>query len=194
MDKNLKLPQEEIRLLQDKRKRCLETAAAISKMLEPRIFTLLREHIENTRNFIIVVGALAAFSIAFLSTGFNVNEAYLIIGVTGLLLSVIFGLVYLNNYTSGGIKSYLKKYKRWVEPEEEMARTIDQFIEEKISKEELIELIKKRDKEVKREFLGNKVKERIRTNDYTLDLLIWLMIISLFSIILSFISSYITFI
>ncbi len=187
MDKNSKPPQEEIKLLRDKSKRSLETAAAISKILEPRIFTLLREHIENTRNFIIVVGALAAFSIAFLSTGFNVNEVYLIIGVIGLLLSVIFGLFYLNNYTSIGMKSYLKKYKKWVEPEEEMTRIINQFIEEEISREELIKLIKKRDKEVREEFLVNKVKERIWTNDYTLDLLIWLMAMSLFSIILSFV-------
>ena len=193
MDKNSKPPQEEIKLLRDKSKRSLETAAAISKILEPRIFTLLREHIENTRNFIIVVGALAAFSIAFLSTGFNVNEVYLIIGVIGLLLSVIFGLFYLNNYTSSGMKSYLKKYKKWVEPEEEMTRIINQFIEEEISREELIKLIKKRDKEVREEFLVNKVKERIWTNDYTLDLLIWLMAMSLFSIILSFVFSYIIF-
>lgn len=187
------LTQEEIKILEEIRKRHIDTAASVSEIIEPRIFTLLREHIQNVRNIIIVSGALATFSVAFFNTELNKNENFLIIGVSGLLLTVIFGIWYLNNETSGGIKSYLKLYNKLVEPEDKMVVAISQFKNGEISKEDLGKLIRDRYKEVEEEFFGSKAKKRFWKMDYTMDLIIWLMIISIFSLIFSFLASHLSF-
>jgi len=194
MDGKPQLTQEEIKILEEIRKRHIDTAASVSEIIEPRIFTLLREHIQNVRNIIIVSGALATFSVAFFNTELNKNENFFIIGVSGLLLTVIFGVWYLNNETSGGIKSYIKKYKELVEPEDKIVAAISKFRNGEISKEELGKLIKERYKEVEEEFFGDKAKKRVWRMDYAMDLITWLMIISIFSLILSFLAHRLSFI
>lgn len=191
MNKIPELTQEENRALDSELKRQVNIIGGIAEVLEPRIFTLLQEHIQNTRNIVIISGALATFSIAFSGSPFNKDEHFLTIGVIGLLLTVIFGILYLNKYTSEGLNSYIRKYKESTEAGKIMSETINQFKEGEIDKKKLLEVAQKVDGEQRREFLGSKVRERSWKKDWTLDLLSFLVVFSLLAIIISFISPYI---
>jgi len=174
MDQNKKIFLEEIR------GKYLKISSEIGKFLEPRIFTLVRDHIENVRNFLIIIGALASFSV-FLYGEESVNKPYLLVGVIGLLTALILGIVYLNRYTSKGVIGYLKKYKETAYPAHVMAQSITKLLKNEIKEEEFEEIFNDNTKNVE-EFMQKNPNE-ISTNDYTFELLTILVIVSMSIII-----------
>ena len=122
---NNHLNKEEITALDELRKKHINAVAVVSEEIEPRVMKALFENIQNLRQFAIISGALASFSLAFLDSRLVKNENYIIIGVIGLLLTVIFSVFNLNREIYGGLKSYIKLYRNCVRPFDKIISEID---------------------------------------------------------------------
>jgi len=81
--------QKTIKKLIEERSYFIDVEAKISRLLEPKIFELQKENLNNTRNVIIVSGALVTFGLILLNNPIiqNLNIYLLKISIIGFFIN-----------------------------------------------------------------------------------------------------------
>ena len=173
--------QKTIKRLIEERSYFIDVKAKISRLLGPKIFELQKENLNNTRNVIIVSGALVTFGLILLDNPIvqNLNIDLLKISIVGFLLTIIFSSFQLNRELSTGINSYYDKFKENVVTAEKGEKIINDCLDNKITVEEVKTKLIPIYEEIEHERIRpQKNKERDKKT-YIYDLINYLFIISI---------------
>jgi hypothetical protein len=176
------ISEEEKNRLLEKRSTFIGIQAELSKVVDPKIFKLAQEEISNIRNLVVIAGTVAPFAILLFGS-FASDKQYLSIAVSGILLTVIFGLIILNNEVSRAIKSYQSAYKKEMDLADDFLVIIYDRLHENINAEDFAGKEAILNKKAEEKFRPQKIKES--PQDYSDRLLLFLFVISVITLVAS---------
>jgi len=179
------LTPEDVKELLEVRHRFFKIAGDISRIIEPRIFELLRDNINSLRNTAIISGALATFGLLLLDNSIVVSDInFLKISILGFLLTIVFSSFHSNKTIIDGINSYSAKLEENLATAEKVPQIINECLDRGISKKEADKKLILVYREIEYERIRIPSEEKANKKIYIYDLVNYLFVLSILVMIL----------